>query len=663
MAKSHKDDGSGKDSPTETRNANDDPTRGNDGPTRANGGPTSADGDGRSTGDDAPAEREGVGSMGRRTLLKSVGVAALGVGGAAAFSEGASAADFTADPSGEVVVSPGEYEWNGGLDIGSGDALVGDGSPGDVVVTLESGNFGGSVEGRLENIVFRGENQESKAGIDVYPGATLDGFVWPDGGQQSEDRALYSPTGGDERLTIRNSAWANMVNNGAYVDKPPVTMENCASVNNNIAGVRIGHRDGTSDGQTTYVRNCLIAVTDDIPNDDTNSPNARGLRLRHPANVVIENCWFVYLDVDGPADLIELHDGAAGASVEIRNCHFHNDTDGDLVRDKSDDNIEVTIENCTASGTGSRAVEPDYDGNGVTEEPSPAVPLPSAVTGYAAADDVSGIDAGSAPWSDAAVEGPTDDGDETDSSGEHTIVLHASPDNDGDVDPSFTVDGTVAFGAEAEPDGDTIVDNGDGTVTATSVGLDPDALDSYRFDGTVVDYDVPADAVVDVSLDGVTTSFAAIVEESGDGSSDGTDDGTTTDDGTDTDDGTTTDDGTDSTDDGSTTDDGTDTTDDGTDTTDGGSDTASLPNRVSVDGRGDDDVTRYTFTVSGSVGRDADASLVTDDGTPWDRMEDIAEEGKVIGLVGSGVDAYRFDGRITSVTVDGDATISVEHGV
>ena len=620
MAKRHNGDGSEKEDPTETQGANDDPTG------------VEADESGR---------RGSVGPMGRRSVLKSVGVAALGVGSAAAFSGNASGAEFTTDPSGEVLVSPGEYTWSGGLDIGSGDALIGDGSPGDVVVTIDSGTFDGSVEGRLENIVFRGENPDAKSGVDLYPGATLDGFVWPDGGQQSEDRALYTPTGGDERLTIRNSAWANMVNNGAYVDKPPVTMENCASVNNNIAGIRIGHRDGTSEDETTYVRNCLVAVTDDIPNDDTNSPNARGIRLRHPGNVVIENCWFVYRDVDGPADLIELHDGAAGASVEIRGCHFHNDTGGDLVRDKSDDNIDVVIEDCTASGSGSRAIEPDYDGNGVTEESSPAVPTPSAVTGYAAADDVSGIDPTSSPWSGTPVENDQPDEEPVDS--EHTLVVHASPDNAGDVDVSFTVDGSIAFGAEAESDTDTIVDNGDGTVTATSVGLDPDALDSYRFDGSVVDYTIPDGAVVDVSLDGVTTSFAELVGEDADGSTDGDADGSGT---------------------GDTTD-GTDDTTDGTGDTagDDGTDAGSLPSQLTVDGRQDDDITRYTFTVSGTVARDADTSLVTEDGTPWDSMEDIAQDGKVIGLVGSGVDAYQFDGQVTSITVDGDATISIDRDV
>jgi len=82
-----------------------------------------------------------------------------------------------------------------------------------------------------------------------------------------------------------------------------------------------------------------------------------------------------------------------------------------------------------------------------------------------------------------------------------------------------------------------------------------------------------------------------------------------------------------------------------------------------VDGTGSSDVTRYTFTVSGSVVRDGPASSVSENGTPWDRMEDIASDGKVIGLVGNGVDAYRFDGVVTNVTVDGDASFDIEHGV
>ena len=707
-----------------------------------------------------------TGRLGRRSVMKALGATAA-LGGLGAFTGNAAAAPVDLS-GGDTTIPAGEYEWDGsGLDNSSGEAIVGEGAAGDVVLNLESGTMDGSIGGTLENVVVRGENPESKSGIDLQPGATLDGFVWPEGGQQSEDRALYTPDGGNDRLTVRNSAWAWMANNGAYVDKPPVTMENCAAVNNNIANIRVGHRDGTDEGETTYVRNCLVAVTEDVPSDDTNSPNSRGIRLRSPANLVIENCWFVYLDVDGTADLIELHDEAAGSTVTIRDCAFYNDSSGSLVRDKSSGSMDVTIENCTVTGSGSREIEPDYDGSGVSEDDGVTFPFPSTVTGYAAADEIQGVGDGIGPW-DGSASTPVDDGADL----PDTLALHAAPDNDVAVEATFTVDGPVEFASEAEPDTDAIVENGDGSVTVTSV-LTPDELDSFRYDGNVVDYNLPGEQTVDVSRNGTATTFAALT---GEDTSDDADDGSSDDgsaggsgstvevvarqsgdlnyefvvDGsveltststqvsaghgdsvTDNGDGTVTvtgftgndgygdaylvqgtiqsfsaspsgyafdvlvdgetvdpssfgggtDDGSsdDGADDGSS-DDGTDdgSSDDGTDAGSGdeaddgsgssGSEdesesdddsAAERPHLLTVDGEAGD-VTTYTFTVSGSVVRDAAASEVTDDGAGWDQIEDIARDGKVIGLVGSGVDAYRFGGNVTGITVDGDATIDIQ---
>ncbi|NIB98554.1 twin-arginine translocation signal domain-containing protein [Halobacterium sp. R2-5] len=680
---------------------------------------------------------DGEHSVNRRTFVKALG-AATAVGGTANLVGNARAvSDLSSatSPDGEVTLDPGEYAWGGGLDIGSGDALIGGGEKGDVVLNLESGTMDGSIEGSLENIVVRGSNPEAKSGINLYPGATVDGFVWPEGGQQSEDRALYTPDGGNDRLTLRNSAWGRMVNNGAYLDKPPVTIENCAAVNNNIANIRVGHRDGTDESETTYIRNSLVAVTGDISSDSTNSPHARGIRLRHPAHLVIENCWIVFFDVDGTADLIELHDGAAGSTVEIRNCAFYNDSDGDLVRDKSGGQMDVTIEDCVVAGSGSRNIEPDYSGNGVVEDDSVDYPLPSEVTGYAAADEIEGFDPNVNPW----------DGSTATTTNEDTLVLHSSPDNTTAANVSFTVAGSLAFAGEAEPDTDTIVDNGDGTMTATSVDLSPDELDSYRYTGDVVDYDVPEDFGLDVSVNGTTTTFRELLTLSEDNADvlevvarqsgglnyefvvDGTaelhetsdtvsagngdsvtdnGDGTVTVTGFTGNDGygdaylvdgqiqsfswdvqdydfdvilngevvdpasfeETTDDATtkDSTTDDSTTDDSTttdSTTDDSTtedsttdDSTDSGTET---PHVLTVDGEAND-VTAYTFTVSGDVVRDPELSEEGANDTNWAILEDFARDGKVIGLVGSGVDAYRFGGEITEITVDGDAAVSID---
>jgi hypothetical protein len=780
MAKRHNERDDAKDDPTTTDAAKDAPTGLKD----------------EHTADDAESSPDQH-TVTRRSFAKAIGAAATLGGGASLLGNAAAASlDTYLDPDGEVTIPAGEYSWNGSdLSVGSSDALVGEGDPGDVVWNLDSGTMDGRVEGRLENIVVRGANNDSRASIDPFPGATIDGFVWPEGGQKSRDSALYTPSGGDDRLTIRNSAWGWMVNNGAYIDKPPVTMENCAAVNNNIANVRVGHRDGTSSGQTTYVRNTLIAVTDDILHDDVNVPNSRGLRLRHPANLVVENCWFVYLDVSGSGDLIALHDDAAGSAVTIRNCAFYNDSNGSLVRDKTGGEVDVTIENCTVAGSGSREVEPDFSGSGFTEDESVDFPLPSKVTGYPVADEIDSISDGVGPF-----DGTTSTSTSPD---DHTIVLHTSPDNDSAVDISFTVTGDIEYAAEAESGTDTIVANDDGTTTATSVSLEPDGLDSYRFTGDVVGYSVPDGASVDVSVDGSATTFAELVgdtdsemdvlevvarqsgelnyefdvdgsvelyetsekitsgngdsvTDNGDGTitvtgftgndgygdaylvsgavqsfswdpedydfdvivndetvapsniegaqntvtedgstddstSDGSTHDSTTNDGTSdgsTDNGTSdgsTDNGTsdgstdNGTSDGSTdngtsdgsTDNGTSdgSTDNGTSDglTDDGTDHLDAPDEaphlMTVDGNDAYDVTTYTFTVSGDVLRDETISAGSENGTNWHKVRDFDSDGKVIGLVGGGIDAFRFSGEIEEITVNGGANVALDWDV
>lgn len=644
----------------------------NDGPTGDGGGKGAINGD----------ETDDFEGTGRRTFLKGVGVAAALGGGL--FAGTASAASFTASPSGEVVVDPGEYSWDGGLEIGSGDALVGGGSAGDVVVNIESGTMDGSNEGRLENIVVRGENPESKAGIDLHPGSTVDGFIWPEGGQQTEDRAFYTPTGGNSPVTLRNAAWAWCVDNGAYVDKPPMRIENCAAVNNNISNIRVGHREGTDSGATTYVRNSLVAVTREVLSHEGNSSNGRGLRIRHPGTFVIENCWFVFLDVDTASNPIDIEEEASGSTVEIRNCAFYNDSDEAIISDAG--SSDLTIENCTVVGSGSTEVDADYSGSGVTEGGSAEFPLPSAITGYAVADEIEGVGPGIGPWTESSgtVTQPTNTTEETEtetpeetadpSEFEHTLVLHASPDNPGDVDFQVTVSGSAALGADAEEGADSVTQNGDGSSTIQVTDLAPDELDSFRFDGEVVSYELPDGYEVDVSLDGTATTLEELVsdETSTPEQTSTEDESTPTETPEQTPEST-------PTEDESTPSDGADdekkkpgdrhkrghhedASGDGKKSGDGSADELP-PHRLSLRGTDGDDVTRYTFTVTGDIVRDEEASTVTGDGTPWDRLEDIAIDGKVIGLVGSGVDAYRFGGTVSEITVDGDATVTIERDV
>ena len=593
----------------------------------------------------------------RRTFVKTVGALAAVGGSTTLLGKAKAAGDVEQylDQNGNVTMPAGQYSWGGSnLNVGSGDSLVGEGNPGDVVWNLESGTMHGSIKGTLENVVVRGDNPSPKAGLDLHPGSVVDGFIWPEGGGQSEDRALYHPTGGTERTTVRNAAFGWMANNGAYTDKAPSTYENVASINNNIAGIRVGHwaDRGTTNPleRTTYIRNCLVAVTQTPRHDDEAGSHARGIRMRHPGHFVIENCYVVFLDVDGTADLVEIHDEAPGSNVEIRNCHFHNDSEGWVVRDKSGGQANVTIENCTFSGSGNRGIQPNYSGDGLTDK-QVTVPLPSEITGYDVADEIEGVGPDVGPFGSGSGGSTDTTQDNTTTEYDHTLVLHGDPENPlssdavaGDFDMDIVVSGAATLGADAESGNDSLSQNADGTTTIEVNNLGPDELDSFRFNGTVVDYGMDDGYGYTISLNGVATTFEELVAEGStiyDESTGTQTDGSTSDGSTDG-----------STSDGSTSDGST-----------GGSSDGDLPHRVSVYAQNPNKASTYTFTVSGEVNRDAGASIVTSDGNEWDELDDIAKDGQVVGIVGSGCDSYRFDGEVTTMTVNGAAEVNIQRNV
>jgi len=286
----------------------------------------------------------------------------------------------------QIRIPPGTYDWNGtGLTANS--RIVGGGDRGDVVLELVSGTMDGTVRGTLKNIVVRGRNHDSKAGLDHYPGGVIDGFCWPEGGNRDQDRAIYQPTGGG-RTAIRHTCVAGLGNNGAYVDKAPVTVERSAFLNNNVANLRVGHAD--SDRTTTsIIRDTLIAVTSNPRlGAGVTTPNPVGLRIRHPGHFVIENCWLVFTEDASTADgLVELRGDDIVA--EFRNTHFHNDSDTPLIADVGSNN-SATLTGCTASGSGRMAAAATVSGSFIESDRS--VPLPSTVTGFPQADESYGFD-------------------------------------------------------------------------------------------------------------------------------------------------------------------------------------------------------------------------------------------------------------------------------
>jgi uncharacterized membrane protein YgcG len=298
-----------------------------------------------------------------------------------------------------VVIPAGSYEWHGDdLDTGPG-SIVGNGNPGDVTFNITQGTLDGSVAGDLENIVVRGDNPSPKAGIDLEENGVIDGVALTGKQTELEDRAFYHPDGGERRY-LRNAAWGWCASDGAYLDKAIQTVDSVFAANCNISHVRLGHRFGTDTEATSYLSNSVIALTRRPPyNNEVDAYYTRGLRLREPCNLVVENCYFVWYDVTGDGgNAVELHDEAAGATVEFTNCHWYTESDTDLINDKSGGNIDVTINDCTVAGPGNHDVGvSSYAGTGFTEQ-SVDVPMPSDITGIPQADDLDAINTDMPPF-------------------------------------------------------------------------------------------------------------------------------------------------------------------------------------------------------------------------------------------------------------------------
>lgn len=425
---------------------------------------------------------------------------------------------FLTDYSGDIEIPEGTYEWHGdGLDADGRD-IIGLGNYGDVVFNITDGTIHGRVEqgDTLKNIVVRGPNPESKGGIDLHPGCTFDGVALVDGSYALEDRGFYDASGGEASSTLRNCVASGVINNAAYCDKHAKTVENCAFMNSNISQLRVGHREdkGTSDamGKTTYVRNCLIALTADVPpsKERNGAQHARGLRLRHHANLVVENCWFVWFDRDGYGGRpIELHDEAGGSNVTIRNCHIHNDSAAELLYDKSGGETDLTIENCTVSGSGSRDINVGYSGDGFTEQ-NVTVPLPSDITGIPQADDAWGFTPSAAPFGSTNVDsgsGSDDDGTNTSDPAvdEWRDLRFDTEYKAGDiVTYTIKVDG-VAEAVDANlGDGTDSVTNDPNTGTATIEGTSNGGYDTYRVKGAITSINHVDPERVTITLNGTT---------------------------------------------------------------------------------------------------------------------------------------------------------------
>ncbi|WP_157526189.1 hypothetical protein [Halorientalis sp. IM1011] len=613
--------------------------------------------------DDSDCRKERL--MERRSLLKAVGgtTAALGassfLGAASAqqSSEGNGGnVDFTdttvdlaqeglsngdlIDPyldehlqSGTLVKIPaGEYQFEGegiagdyenAAVVGSTDGVVFNRPAPEELVRPDIFAESGTV--RIENITIKGKKgaEQSRWRVGAAEGARMEciNFNQPDGTVDGSDSTgLFAGDDHAGTLWIRNCYFSMFGNVACYVSDPykggngPVIVENCDFVNTGMSALRFA-----SDG--SVCRNCYFEATEKAPAGNTGW-NQRGIKIDDPGKAVIEDCDFNWSDTGAMAIKFD-EDGEGGEGV-MRNLRIYNDGGTTFVSgwntegSWTGENIHLTgdAEHGAPSHfetvTGSNAKRPNTEYSiwkpmGENVEPSG----PGAGAG-SSSEDESGTE-----------DSESSDEDEQEEL-EHHIVLHASEDNpDTYCNARFTTTGPIQYADEAEPNTDEITENDDGTYTATSIEMNPDALDSYTFDGEIESYEVTSGYDVSVELDGEETTFAEIVGEKSekDSSSDDAESGNGSD--------------------------------------KGNGDSEQQHRVVVIDGTGDaEEIAKYRFSVSGSAERDAGRSDASE-GLPWDRMTDHVGDGRVVGVVGNGKDAFRFTGSLESISVDGNAGVTI----
>ncbi|RLM54028.1 hypothetical protein DVK02_11415 [Halobellus sp. Atlit-31R] len=542
----------------------------------------------------------------------------------------------------EVRIPEGTYQYYGsGLGGGRSDAaLVG---VGEVVFTNEVGEYRETIQAEsgvveIRNVTLRGaaevdDGDEARFRLEADSDGRvlLDNFNLPDGVRDPGNAiGFYVPSGHAGVVEVRNCYVANFSNNGIYASSPgkgadgQVIVENCFFRNNNISGIRLGSTDSVA-------RNCLVLNDKEAPHIYSGSSiNMRGIRIREAGdNITIENCEIIH-SYEGAGGPIVLHFGAEGGSGTIKDTLIRNETGTDAILEKGDAAAGWDASNVSITGGGDLDYPSNLDGICVGS----GCPVPTG-------DDPQGGSSGSTTTETEVGTGGTE--------------LSVVTTNSDGAEYTFTTTGAIEplydrdrYSADTAAPADTAAENADGTWTATgATGGGAASGDSFFYDGTMTDFSATGDVdAITLYADGrVVTAEELIAAGSDDGSTDGgTTDGGSTDDGST--DGGSTDDG--STDGGS--------TDDGS--TDGGSSDTALKTII-LDGSNGGTVASYRFSVTGEVQRDSSISTAPADNR-WDNLEDIVEGTQVDGVLGDGIDGYRFTGDIVEIEFDGAASVTID---
>ncbi|MFC6758186.1 hypothetical protein ACFQER_18050 [Halomicroarcula sp. GCM10025894] len=684
-----------------------------------------------------------------------------------------------------MYIPPGEYTGNhSDLDFQADDATIYGDPEGVSIECNHDSNARMDTSGtlRIENIDILGKKPEEQVKIDVdLSGGRLEwvNFNFPDGTANPTDSYVARCDSGTGEQLVQNCYFGPHGNSAFYysernTEEMPVTFRGCAF--HNCAGpIRAG-------GVT--VEDCIYLADGTVPNfkEEGSSSEDRGtprmFKFEGGGETVIENCDALVTEDAGPADGPCVDWGGAATdsnTIEVSNSRFGNfagreafDTasaPGGVAGDSSLSNVSVVSDQLFSgdeipgdvtdgdeprTDIESRRWNPLEGSSGGSDDGGETFGLPSSF------DVVTGEDA-TAPATEyevwTPVENPeppepvTDGGDTgNESGGQSELVIRASPDNpDTNCDVSVTADGPIEFDDEAEPGTDTIVENDDGSYTATSVEMNPDALDSYLVAGTVTGVSITDGYEATLTLDGEELDLAQFgVDDEGEprelvleASSDNPDtncDVTVTADGpiefgeeaepgTDTivenDDGSYTatsvemnpgaldsyqvtgtitefvvtdgyevsvtldgeavsiaelvGDGEDTSTGGDENDDNSDGSggngggnngngggNGGSDGSSGKSDDASPKVLVIDSSATPDEPIEYEFTVTGELSRDADRSTAANEALTEGLTADSIDGGRAVGAVGDGRDAFRFTGDVQSLSLSGVGIVEVQ---
>ena len=565
----------------------------------------------------------------------------------------------------EVRVPEGEYDWNGdGFTGASRDAaIVGQG---EVILNNVAGDWyqtikasGGTVE--IRNFTVRGEatGENTRFRLDAESDGRIvvDNLNFPDGSEDGgEAKAFYVPRDHAGVIEIRNCYYSGFDDNGIYASSPgyndgndgQVIVENCTSHNNNIAGIRIGSSD-------SIVRNCLIINDDASPSSPTGSRNQRGIRVRAPGDdIVIEDCEIIH-SYEGAGAPIQLHRTAEGGSGTINNVRILNNTDNEAISDQDGNTAEGwSGGNISITGDGDLTYPSEFDATTGSDAEAPTGEDPQGDT---TVDTDTGSD--DSPDDSTDSSGSSDPSDSSGGAGpaEGTDRLLVTTEPSNGASYEFTATGEItprydltAFSANDDAVGESAVENGDGSWTATGqlsgAGSSGDSFD-VAGDITSVSIDGDSDAV-SLFLNGEELSTDDLVDQSGTGQSDGDTSG---------DEQSSEDQSGDGSDDQSADDDqSTDTPSESPDDTD----VDDLANVLLLDGTVSDDLAQYKVVVSGRIERSSSLSSIPDSGGPWDEIADRVDGSTATGVVAKGLDGYRFSGELVSFQVKGHVDLTVE---